>query len=160
LLLGGSLPLICLLFVLGGFSPGEVIMSYYVMLVASVLFSFSSLMFSTLFRKTAIAQVFSFGFMLVITVVTIALGDFVNSVSRRGVYTCGTCGYSVSGAAKVLIDLNPFIGLASITERGPYLAFKWFSSEWPAWAYQSVVFGLLTILFYYLSLCRLRRTRL
>jgi ABC-type transport system involved in multi-copper enzyme maturation permease subunit len=147
LLLGGSLPLVSLLFLLGGFSPGEVFMSYYFMFLTAAFLSFAAFMFSTLFRRTAVAQAFSNGFMLAVTIVTVALGSFFFAVP--GTNFAKTIG-------EVLFIFNPFLGLYSTIERQASVR-NWFNSAVPTWVLQTGLYIILSVVFFFISRWRLPR---
>ena len=154
LTLFGSLPLVSLTYALGGVSLRAIAIAYLVMLVAGITFCSLSFLWSTLIRRSVLAQLVSILSVIVLVVGIPGLAAFFSALTFqvRGTST------SYINVIFLLLRTNPFAAVASMIPGFPVPASVWMQGV-PIWASQIVFYLVLTTISLLLALRRLSRVR-
>jgi len=154
LTLFGSLPLVSLTYALGGVSLRDIAIAYLVMLVAGITFCSLSFLWSTLIRRSVLAQLVSILSVIVLVVGIPGLAAFFSALTFqvRGTST------SYINVIFLLLRTNPFAAVASMIPGFPVPASVWMQGV-PIWASQIVFYLVLTTISLLLALRRLSRVR-
>jgi len=159
LTLFGSLPLVSLTYALGGVSLRDIAVAYLVMLVAGITFCSISFLWSTLIRRSVLAQLVSILTVIVLVVGIPGLAAFFSALAFR---VGGGGGGGVSNTYMNMIFLllrtNPFAAVASMIPGFPLPAAAWMHSV-PIWLSQIIFYLFLTTVSLLLALRRLGRVR-
>jgi ABC-type transport system involved in multi-copper enzyme maturation permease subunit len=154
LTLFGSLPLVSLTYALGGVSLRDIAIAYLVMLVAGMTFCSVSFYWSTLIRRSVLAQLVSILTVIVLVVGIPGLAAFFSALAFR---ISGT-GQTYMNIIFLLLRTNPFAAVA-----GMIPGFKIPSGVWmqgvPIWVSQIAFYSVLTTVSLLLALRRLDRVR-
>ncbi|MBQ0140936.1 MAG: ABC transporter permease subunit [Kurthia sp.] len=110
LLLFAGLPISSLVFFFGGVSPGDFLLVYVLLMIMLIALASIGIMVSTLIRKTIIAIVTTYGFMLVLTVLT-AFFAFIslNFQDMTSEAVTETMPFSY-----IMLAINPFVHLSNV----------------------------------------------
>lgn len=111
LLLLAGMPISSVVFLFGGISPSDFVLTYAYMIVILIALASIGILMSTLIRKTIVAMITTYGIMLFLTVMT-AFFVFV-TIS----YQVGTDGLSIGEQkpfAYFFMAINPLIHMASV----------------------------------------------
>ena len=154
LTLFGSLPLVSLTYALGGVSLRDIAIAYLVMLVAGVTFCSLSFLWSTLIRRSVLAQLVSILTVIVLVVGIPALAAFFSALTFQ---VRGTSNTYVN-VIFLLLRTNPFAAVASMIPGFPMPSSAWMQGV-PIWVSQIVFYLVLTTLSLLLALRRLNRVR-
>jgi len=155
LTLFGSLPLISLTYSLGGVALRDVAIAYLVMFVAGLTFCSLSFLWSTLIRRSVLAQLTS-----IVAVVVLVAGFPALAL----LLTAVTAGFTAAPSQTyinlsfLLLRTNPFAAIASLIPGFPVPSGTWLHSV-PIWVCQVIFYMMLTGLSLFLSLKRLQRVR-
>src|SRR5215510_32865 len=163
LTLFGSLPLVSLTYALGGVSLRDIAVAYLVMLVAGITFCSISFLWSTLIRRSVLAQLVSILSVIVLVVGIPGMAAFFSALAFRvGGSGGGGSGGGVSNTYLnvifLLLRTNPFAAVASMIPGFPLPAAAWMHSV-PIWLSQIIFYLFLTTVSLLLALRRLGRVR-
>jgi ABC-2 type transport system permease protein len=155
LTLFGSLPLVGLTYALGGVSLRDIAIAYLIMLVAGVTFCSLSFLWSTLIRRSVLAQLVSILTVIVLVVGIPALAAFFGALASR--FT-GASTHTYMNIIFLLLRTNPFAAVASMIPGFPIPAGTWMEKV-PIWVSQVVFYLAITTMSLFLALRRLDRVR-
>jgi ABC-2 type transport system permease protein len=155
LTLFGSLPLISLTYSLGGVALRDIGVAYLVMLVAGVTFCSLSFLWSTLIRRSVLAQLTSVVAVIVLVAGLPALALFLIALTSG--FT-GPASPTYTNVAFLFLRTNPFAAIANLIPGFPTPSGLWLPSV-PIWVSQVLFYCLLTAVSLFLSLKRLQRVR-
>lgn len=155
LTLFGSLPLISLTYSLGGVALSDIGIAYLVMLVSGVTYCSISFLWSTLIRRSVLAQLTSVVTVVFLVAAMPALGLFLTALSAN---FSGSPSITFINVTFLLLRTNPFAAIASLIPGFPFPPGVWLQAV-PLWISQVLFYLVLTGLSLLLSLKRLRRVR-
>jgi ABC-type transport system involved in multi-copper enzyme maturation permease subunit len=156
LTLFGSLPLIALIYSLGGVALTDIALAYLIMLVSGVTYCSISFLWSTLIRRGVLAQLMSLMSVIFLVAAMPALALFFSALAAN---FQGPPGGNFLNIVFLLLRTNPFAAIASLIPgfRLP-TGQIWFQSV-PMWVSLVVFYLAVTALALFLSLKRLERAR-
>jgi len=108
LLLVVSIPILSILFLFGGISPGNILVLFIFYFITSILFGSIGIFASAFFNKTSTSTVISY----LITLFLIG-GTFIVVIFSRGIFL-GTMGRIPTRFLEIVLYANPFSGLSAI----------------------------------------------
>lgn len=151
LMIVASLPLYSIVFLFGGVSPGILFASFGIFLVSMVALGSIGILFSTLFRKTIVAMITTYGTglflaggtgLLTIFLMNISLNPAMNQTSPVPFFTA---------------VLNPFIILVSLFEKDMQRELvRQTGIETPMWIFFLIAYLLITVVSLLISIKKLR----
>jgi ABC-2 type transport system permease protein len=154
LTLFGSLPLVSLTYALGGVSLKDISIAYLIMLVAGITFCSLSFFWSTLIRRSVLAQLVSILTVIVLVVGIPGLAAFFSALAFK---ITGT-GHTYMNIIFLLLRTNPFAAVASMIPGFPIPSGAWMQKV-PIWVSQVLFYLVLTTGSLLLALRRLNRVR-
>jgi len=154
LTLFGSLPLVSLTYALGGVSLRDVAVAYLVMLVAGITFCSLSFFWSTLIRRSVLAQLVSIMTVILLVAGLPGLAAFFSALTFR----VGGTGHTYLNVIFLLLRTNPFAAVASMIPGFPIPSGTWMH-QIPIWVSQVAFYLVLTLISLLLALRRLDRVR-
>ncbi|NLY43530.1 MAG: hypothetical protein GX066_06120 [Clostridiaceae bacterium] len=112
LLIISSIPIFSIIFLYGGLSPVDVLMIFLFQIITAVFLGSVGIFFSSMFKKTTVATIMTYTFVLFITIATLIgfafYGSFTHALFGRAPGTW---------EAIVILCPNPFIGLGAILDK-------------------------------------------
>lgn len=111
-----TLPIYSIVFLYGGISPKQLVSVFLFYLFVMLLLGSLGVMFSTLFKKTIVAIIVTYGTGLVIFLVTGLLYLFFLGIEQRNMYMSGTPVTQTHSWIGYLLGLNPAGAMISIFE--------------------------------------------
>jgi ABC-type transport system involved in multi-copper enzyme maturation permease subunit len=155
LTLFGSLPLISLTYSLGGVALGDIGIAYLVMLVAGVTYCSVSFLWSTLIRRSVMAQLTSILVVIVLVAGLPALGLLFAAISAS---FGGQPSPTILNVMFLLFRTNPFAAIVFLIPGVPVPQNVWLPDV-PVWVTQVLFYLLMTAMSLFFSLRRLRNVR-
>src|SRR5262245_46421340 len=154
LTLFGSLPLVSLTYALGGVSLRDIAIAYLVMLVAGITFCSLSFLWSTLIRRSVLAQLVSIMTVIVLVAGIPGLAAFFSALT----FQVRGSNHTYMNVIFLLLRTNPFAAVASMIPGFPLPPGTWMQGD-SIWVSQIVFYLALTLISSLVAMRRLNRVR-
>ncbi|GEK32716.1 ABC transporter permease [Kurthia sibirica] len=153
LLLFAGLPITSIVFIFGGVSPKEYLLSYTFMIITMVTLASVGILFSTLLRKTVISMISTYGVMLFLTVFSAFFAFVAFSYSEIS----GTLIENNKPFVHFWLSMNPIVLMATIIyPSNTDLVKEVTNINWPTWASYLIIYTIITIVSLAIATAKIR----
>lgn len=148
LLVFATIPVYSIVFLYGGISPGQMIAVFAYFIFVMIVLGAFGIFFSTVFRRTVVAVITTYGVALFIYGFNGLLAIFIYSLFSQG--------FGTSPATGFILSLNPMAALISIFNTGFSQTFFGQNSNMQLWHIFVPFYTILAVLLVYISVRKLR----
>lgn len=145
-----SIPLYSIIFLFGGISPAQMVQVFLMYIISIFVLGSLGILFSTIFKRTGVATVSTYGFILVYVAGTFIAANIIREILRPR---------SNLFWPEFLFSINPLTAIINIFDQGPFGGGS--QSALPVdanWMY-FIVFGSVTVIFLLLAIYLIKPVR-